>query len=58
MIDDLIERELLKIHALCDILATVKAELLEKDTLTAIAVIIQEAVKNIRGFFNGRKKNS
>ena len=47
---DEIERELLKIEAMADVLVTAQAAEFEKNTLASMAVIIQEACGKIRKY--------
>jgi hypothetical protein len=51
---NLVDRELLKIEAVSDVFITLKeAGELERNTLTALGVIIQEAVEKIREYLKG-----
>ena len=48
---DIIERELLKIYAVADVIISCKEPCeLERNTLPALGVIIQESVMKIRNF--------
>jgi hypothetical protein len=51
---NLVDRELLKIEAVSDVFITLKeAGELERNTLTALGVIIEEAVEKIREYLKG-----
>ena len=49
--DDEIERELLKIEAMADVLVTVQAAEFEKNTLTSMAVIILRSLREDKGVY-------
>jgi hypothetical protein len=50
---DELERELLKIEAVADLLAVIDAHELERNTLVSFGVIVQEACNKIRECLKG-----
>jgi hypothetical protein len=56
MVNDELERELMKIEAVADVLVTVDAGELAKNTLATFGAILEEACGRVREYMEEKKK--